>query len=85
MTNHAPVILLMAWMLKTRIFLIHKILIFQIRKTLILKINIKQVNIFKSHTIITRSSQPKVPLLTRRSFFFKRSKWPEKNFFRLFN
>ena len=33
-------------------FLTHKILIFQIRKTLILKINIKQVNILKSRTII---------------------------------
>lgn len=42
MTNHAPVILMMVRMLKTRIFMTHKILIFQIRKTLILKINIKQ-------------------------------------------
>ena len=41
-----------AMMLKTRIYLAHKILIFQIRKTLILKINIKKANILKSRTII---------------------------------
>ena len=34
------------------VFLTHKILIFQIRKTLILKINIKKVNILKSRTMI---------------------------------